>query len=74
MMQRGFGGTVDSVRGRFSRNQLHHQEVTGVDFLDAVYCSAIGMIQRREHPRFTLESHNTLDILTGFSAITCGPT
>ena len=61
---RGNSAKLDFLRQRFSRNQLHHEKVAGVDFLYAVYCGDIRVIQRSQHAGFTLESRNTFGIVT----------
>jgi hypothetical protein len=47
---------------RLARDQLHHQEMAPLSFLQAEECRDAGMIERRQHSSFALEAQNAIAI------------
>ena len=44
-------------------NQLHNQCATGVGFLYTVDRSNVGVVQRRQYPRFTLKAGHAVGVV-----------
>ena len=45
---------------RAALDELENQEANAVSFLEAVDRADVGMVQRREHPRFALEARESI--------------
>ena len=45
---------------RGALDELENQEANAVSFLEAVDRADVGMVQRREHPRFALEARESI--------------
>jgi NADPH:quinone reductase-like Zn-dependent oxidoreductase len=58
----GASGGVGTA-SRLTGDQLHNQKVAAVGFFNSINRSNVGMIQRRQHPRFTLKTRNTFRIV-----------
>src|SRR5262249_31632020 len=56
--------SFDALGQRFSTNEFHHEELPVARFFQSMYGGDSRMIQRRQHAGFTLESRNTLGIVT----------
>ena len=54
---------LDPLRQRFSPDEFHHEELAFAGFFQSVNRCDVGMIQRRQHARFTLESRSTFGIV-----------
>src|SRR5262245_63398502 len=54
---------LDRIGQCFSSDQLHHEKVAAVDFLQSVNCGDVRMIQRCQYPCLTLETRNTFGIV-----------
>jgi hypothetical protein len=58
----GASGGVGTA-SRLTGDQLHNQKVAAVGFFNSINRSNVGMIQRRQHPRFALEPLYTFGIV-----------
>ena len=58
-----YRASPDALGQRLSRHELHHQEVSIRRLLESVDGRNIGMIQRRQHPRFALESRHAFGVV-----------
>ena len=45
---------------RAALDEFENQEANAVSFLEAVDCADIGLVQRREHPRFAFEARESI--------------
>ena len=52
----------DPFRQRLALDELEHQCGAAIDVLEAVDRADVGMIQRRQHPRFALEAREAFRI------------
>ena len=56
--------SLDALGQRLSRHEFHHQELPSAGFFDAVDRRDVGMIQRRQHAGFALESRRSVRIVS----------
>ena len=57
------GAADDPLGERLTGRELHHQELPAAGFFEAVNRGDAGMVQRRQHARFALESCQALGVL-----------
>ena len=53
---------------RGALDEFENQEANAVSFLEAVDRADVGMVQRREHPRFALEARESIGMARERSA------
>ena len=54
---------LETFRERWTFDQFEHERLHAVRFLEAIDCRDVGMIERGEHLRFTLEPRHALGIV-----------
>ena len=57
-----YGSARDAVSQRLAVDQFEHQRLDTIGVLESVNRADVGMIQRGQHPRFSLEARAPLSI------------
>ena len=55
--------SLDALGQRLSRHEFHHQKAISRRLLESVDGRNVGMIQRRQHARFALESRHSVRLV-----------
>jgi hypothetical protein len=51
---------MQSIRERFTFNQLHNEKTRTIGFFETINVRDIGMVERRQHSSFSIQAGQTV--------------